>query len=448
MRILLLAVLSLVAVPALEAQMNLDQSEPRNPNMPITYQAVSLFRPDSAMYRVDIHYRIGQSFFIFVRNESSVSKVEYTARGELVVELLNDQRVSVAREIRQLPLTRNTLPRETDRPPSVQGVVTLTASPGAYTVVFSVDDRESGRTFMERNKKLTLPVPSLKSLDISEMLFVQKPFAEKASSMFVPTNRGGNTLYGEPGCVLTEVHLPSPADSLEVRWKLVGKPDAFGQRPVNLEGSAFVALPGLLDILPQDHGVLYGMKAALDNWKTLVIPLPLEKLEPGRFTLDVQYRSGSAKKQQVQQFDVVWPSRPLSLADPDLAVDALRHIAAEEQIDEMQSGSLEHRSEAFHRFWRSKAPDTLTAYNVAMAEYYYRVDEAMRKFSTARDNDGYKTDRGRIYILCGPPQKSERMLQPSSSPMEIWTYDRLQKRFIFIDTARNGNYILSQAENL
>ena len=76
MRILLLAVLSLVAVPALEAQMNLDQSEPRNPNMPITYQAVSLFRPDSAMYRVDIHYRIGQSFFIFVRNESSVSKVE------------------------------------------------------------------------------------------------------------------------------------------------------------------------------------------------------------------------------------------------------------------------------------------------------------------------------------------------------------------------------------
>jgi hypothetical protein len=35
-----------------------------------------------------------------------------------------------------------------------------------------------------------------------------------------------------------------------------------------------------------------------------------------------------------------------------------------------------------------------------------------------------------------------------SGPKEIWTYDQLHKRFIFIDPAKNGNYILSQAENL
>jgi hypothetical protein len=83
-----------------------------------------------------------------------------------------------------------------------------------------------------------------------------------------------------------------------------------------------------------------------------------------------------------------------------------------------------------------------------MAEYYYRVDDALRRFSTSRENDGYKTDRGRIYILYGPPQKSERSLQPNSAPTEIWTYDRLHRRFIFIDTEKNGNYVLSQSENL
>ena len=117
-------------------------------------------------------------------------------------------------------------------------------------------------------------------------------------------------------------------------------------------------------------------------------------------------------------------------------------------MEKMSSGSIGQRSEAFISFWRAKSPDTLTAYNVQMAEYYYRVDEATRKYSTIRENDGYKTDRGRIYILYGQPQRSERLLQPNSSPMEIWSYDRLGKRFVFIDTAKNGNYILTQVENL
>lgn len=439
---------SVFFVSSLSAQMNFEQGDARSLNSPISYQAVSLFQTDSARYRVDIHYRIGQSFFIFVRNESSGTNGTYVARGELVVELLNDQRVSVAREIRQLPLARNKLPRETDRPPGIQGVVSLSAPPGTYTVVFSVDDRESGRTFMERTRKLTLLAPTLKSVETSDLVFIQKPVIEPGSAMVVATNRGGHTLFGEPGSVLAEVHLPSVSDTLNIQWKLTGKAEAFGQQTVNLQGTAYTAWSGLIEPLPQEQGVLYGLKSMGENWKTIVIPLPLEKLLPGKFTLDVNFASGTSKKQQVHQFNVVWPSRPLSLTDPELSVDALRHIATEQEIETMQSGSMERRSEAFNAFWRSRSPDTLTAYNVTMAEYYYRVDEAMRKFSTTRENDGYKTDRGRIYILYGQPQKSERMLQPNSSPMEIWTYDRIRKRFVFIDTAKNGNYVLSQAENL
>ncbi|HCA81211.1 MAG TPA: hypothetical protein DEP53_15880 [Bacteroidetes bacterium] len=448
MRFTLSVAVSVFFITSLYAQMNFEQGDARSLNSPISYQAVSLFRTDSARYRVDIHYRIGQSFFIFVRNETPGANGTYVARGELVVELLNDQRVSVAREIRQLPLARNTLPRETDQPPGIQGVVSLSAPPGVYTVVFSVDDRESGRTFMERNRKITLQTPTLKSLEASDVVFIQKPVTDPGSAMVVATNRGGHTLFGEPGSVLTEIYAPSPSDSLNIQWKLTGKAEAFGQQSVNLQGTTFTAWSGLLEALPQEHGVLYGLKSAGDNWKTIVIPLPLEKLLPGKFSLEVNYVSGSFKKQQVHQFNVVWPSRPLSLTDPELSIDALRHIATEQEIEKMQSGSLEQRSEAFNAFWRSKSPDTLTAYNLTMAEYYYRVDEAMRKFSTTRENDGYKTDRGRIYILYGQPQKSDRMLQPNSSPMEVWTYDRLRKRFVFIDTAKNGNYMLSQAENL
>lgn len=445
---LLLPVFLAIATAPLVSQTYFEQSETRVQNQPISYEAVVLFDSDSARTQLHIHYRIAQNFFIFIRNDTAPQTAPYIARGELLVELLNDQKVSVAREIRQLPLTRTTLPSETDRPPSLQGVVSLNAPPGKYTIVFIVDDRESGRTFVEKTRKVTLLEPNPTSFEVSDLMICGPSASGKRPDSFVPMNRGGNVLFSEAGGFLTEVYHTASSESLSVRWKLSGQADVFGQKIQKLEGTTYATLNGVLHLLPQDQGILYGLKSTGSSWKTLFVPLPLEKLEQGLYTLEVQYRSGKASRQHLHQFRVTWPSPPSSLMDPDLAVDALRYIAKEPEIDGMMSGSSERRAESFNRFWKERDQDTTTAYNQAMAEYYYRVDEAMRKFSTARENDGYKTDRGRIYILYGPPPKSERLLQPNSAPKEIWTYMNLHRRFIFIDPAKNGNYILSQAENL
>ena len=432
----------------LTAQMRFEQIESRGQSLLVSYEPVTLFNSDSAKLQLDIHYRIAQNFFIFVRNESATQKTEYVAHGELVVELLDEQKVSVARQIRQLPLSRSALPRETDRPQSLQGVLSFSVPPGTYALVFSVDDHESGRSFIERNKKITIIDPKISSFEVSQFMLIQFPALHEASQLFVPMNRGGNVLFGDAGGFLVEIFQPATSETLSVHWKLHGQLDGFGERTLKLEGDGFTPLSGLLRLMPQDQGVLYGLTPNGDSCKTLFVPLPLEKIEPGMFTLEVLYRLGTKTKLVQHQFRIVWPARPFSLADPDLAVDALRHIASDSEIEEMQSGSLARRSESFYRFWKAKSQDTTNAYNQAMAEYYYRVDDAMRKFSTARENDGYKTDRGRIYILYGPPEKSERLLQPNTSPTEIWTYERLHRRFVFIDTNKNGNYLLSQAENI
>ncbi len=444
----LLVVCLIVWAGPVATQNRFEESESRNPNSPVSYEAVALFNADSSAMQLNIHYRVAQNFFIFVRNESAPQRTEYVAHGELVIELLNEQKVSVARHILQLPLTRPTLSRESERTPSLQGVVALTAPPGKYTIVFSVDDHESGRTFMEKTRKVTLLASKPGALEVSDLLMCRQPELSGGPDIFVPMNRGGNVLFAEAGGFLTEIFLPNAQDSLSLTWKLTGQADGFGEKIQRVEGSKFSMLTGVLRFITQDDGVLYGLKPSSQGWKTLYIPLPLQKLEPGSYTLDVQFLSGKTSKKDLHQFHVTWPSHPFSLTDPDLAVDALRHIAKESEIDGMQSGSAERRAESFYHFWKEKDRDTTTAYNRAMAEYYYRVDETMRKFSTTRENDGYKTDRGRIYILYGPPPKSERVLQPSSGPKEIWTYDKLHKRFIFIDPAKNGNYILSQTENL
>jgi hypothetical protein len=60
--------------------------------------------------------------------------------------------------------------------------------------------------------------------------------------------------------------------------------------------------------------------------------------------------------------------------------------------------------------------------------------------------DGYRTDRGRIFILFGSPSITNRLLKPNAPPAEIWTYENLKKRFTFVDRQRNGNFTLEKEE--
>jgi len=447
-RIVVVGLSLLVLGSPVKAQMRFEQSELRSQNLPASYEAVALFSRDSSKQLVNIHYRVGQNFFIFVRNEAVTAKVEYIARGELVVELLNDQKVSVAREIRQLPISRTTLPKEGDHPPSIQGVISFSVPPGNYTVVFDLDDRESGRSFMEKTRKVKVPDSKQPGLLVSDPILTQSQTTDTARALFVATNRNGSSLLGASGGIVAEISRPRGADTIITHWKVHGLLDGIGERIQDLTDSVYVLSDGLLSINAQQEGVAYTVVPSGESWKTVFFPLPLQKLEPGMFTLDIEYQCGSLRKQQQYQFRVSWPARPFSLSDHDLAIDALRHIAKDSEIEELLAGGATRRAAAFSRFWRARSKDTTTAYNEVMAEYYYRVDDALRRFSSTRENDGYKTDRGRIYILYGPPQKSERSLQPNSAPSEIWTYDRLHRRFIFIDPGKNGNYILSQSENL
>ncbi|MEK7669845.1 MAG: GWxTD domain-containing protein, partial [Bacteroidota bacterium] len=77
-----------------------------------------------------------------------------------------------------------------------------------------------------------------------------------------------------------------------------------------------------------------------------------------------------------------------------------------------------------------------------------RVDESIRRFSSLKENDGYKTDRGRIFVLYGTPTTTERRLLPNRTPMEVWTYQNIRRKFIFTDPSRSGNYILTETETL
>ena len=58
--------------------------------------------------------------------------------------------------------------------------------------------------------------------------------------------------------------------------------------------------------------------------------------------------------------------------------------------------------------------------------------------------EGWRTDRGRIHIIYGPPDEIEsRGMEVDQDPAEIWYYTSSGRTFVFIDHTGFGDYILA-----
>ena len=93
-------------------------------------------------------------------------------------------------------------------------------------------------------------------------------------------------------------------------------------------------------------------------------------------------------------------------------------------------------------FWKKRDPNPGTEANEFKQEYDKRINDANRLFSDGGGN-GWLEDRGRIYILLGPPW--ERYTYPRGQtfygkPTEIWYYGFYP--IAFIDNDWNGDYDL------
>lgn len=86
-------------------------------------------------------------------------------------------------------------------------------------------------------------------------------------------------------------------------------------------------------------------------------------------------------------------------------------------------------------FWKRRDPDTDTARNEYKVEYEDRLEKAGSLFR-GEGRPGWLTDRGRIYILFGPP--SERLTYPMDTTgycREVWYYGAFPVIFIAADFA-------------
>lgn len=138
-----------------------------------------------------------------------------------------------------------------------------------------------------------------------------------------------------------------------------------------------------------------------------------------------------------------WVGLPASVEDIDEAIAQILYIASSSDIEYMEAGETEtEKIKRFLQFWKSKDPSPGNEENQVFEEYFRRVSFANDNFSSYIK--GWRTDRGMVFIILGPPNNIDRHpFEYDSKPYEVWQYYDLNKSFVFIDRTGFGDYRLN-----
>ncbi|HKV28959.1 MAG TPA: GWxTD domain-containing protein, partial [Candidatus Acidoferrales bacterium] len=136
-------------------------------------------------------------------------------------------------------------------------------------------------------------------------------------------------------------------------------------------------------------------------------------------------------------------------------------ITSEERSAFLHLETNEERENFIENFWQRRNPDTESAENTYKEEYYRRIAFANEHYSSGIP--GWKTDRGRIYIMWGKPDEvnshpaggpyerpfNEGGGETSTYPFEDWRYRYLEGigenvEIEFVDPSGSGEYHLTQ----
>ncbi len=125
----------------------------------------------------------------------------------------------------------------------------------------------------------------------------------------------------------------------------------------------------------------------------------------------------------------------LPIASFEDMLSYLRYFASPARIRALRDTSVDMRSEAWATFLRETDPIPTTPQHEALQLYFARIQRANMEFRE-EGGAGWLTDRGMVFVALGEP---DQIIEPNPTQMnqrgqaQIWDYQRLQIRLVFVD---------------
>lgn len=356
---------------------------------------------------VEVHISMPMSSLVFLRDGEAFS-AEYELIAELidreskdlVLDLVESETIRVA----EYDSTLTTLPHIR--------TLTLPVPPGSFVVQITLTDSKSGESVTRRQ---AVNVPALEE---------GEPYV---SRIHLEAQREGRSF--EP---LVSLHMPAMMDSLRASIQLLNaQPDGgltVSMELVQFESDTSVASPPYW--LVPSRGSLAYRGVFFNNVDTLqvtrrdlgsaegdaVVEFSLPRLGRGIYGLTIEGidASGEPFIQRERVLSVKNTTFP-QIALLDDLVEALAYIAYDQEIEAIrEAATAAERKRRFDAFWGSLVPNRNLAANLIKL-YYGRIEEANLFFTGYKE--GWKTDRGMIYVMLGPPLFVDRRIDS-----ETWHY--------------------------
>lgn len=411
-------------------------------------ESVVLPSDTSADAIVHLHYRIKPVFLVFVKTQSLTLDSAYRASVQVTTEILDEKNVPLQSNTTERVIFTDEDRKNDQRLDDVIFTNTFELPPGNYRISARFSDVESQR---EREVTRPLHVKDFGRMNPIVSAFIPFAHVEKGAAFrtsFEALGIGGNILFAKKSLFGIEYQGDSSAQvSILLQKRYIEKEE--GERNLFEPEIIMRRASSTFMHLSSDPVFHYRIEASRNKFNhVMIVTLPFDTLDYGRYGMSVCIEQSGRRDSLVQELQIIWKDMPRSLRNLRYAIEAMRIILTDDQHQDMLSGSPDEQYEKFRVFWKTKDPSPTTVWNEYLVEYFRRVDKASMLYQTIRKPDGIVTDRGRIHILYGAPERTERILELDKPPQEIWYYPSLKKKFIFTDISRTADYRLSEEGTL
>jgi len=379
------------------------------------YDIVSSAKIGSDSTVVSVYTKIRYDELQFVKSESG-----FRASYELTIVMLDEQGEDCAHKIIKKEVSVPIYDKTNSRKLFNVTEAHFLLLPGIYQVKISLTDLDAKKT---RNLKTDFEVPKFftDKLMLSDILLADTVITDSTKKFRITPNVFGNYLDTQKNLyVYSEIYTNEKIHEVEVMLKIV---DRTGKETV-----------------------IKKFKKELKGPVTpLICKMGRKDLSSGRYDVVLTVESSKYVSGQRRPVMIHWLDMPSSSANLDMAIKQMRWIAKNSFIKKLLAMKPKEKKRVFREFWKELDPSPGTEENEIMEEYYKRIDIANENFGSLLP--GWRTDRGMVYIILGPPDDVERHpFEMTTKPYEIWFYQQFNNSLMFVDDHGYGEYRLIYPE--
>lgn len=277
--------------------------------------------------------------------------------------------------------------------------------PGEYSVSLRVVDKNSGTEFI-RQTDAYIPNPESKEVDVTTVRLSGKDL-NMAEARFAPLSAYNITSDLDSLKFDLQITNNDPDNPLRVETRLLKfEADLTPSDPMSDQNpsSSEIEFKG---INYRNYSVVDDNTRFLDQPGSVLIEYKYPIPEPGNYRFEVSaVDKGEDNNYKAREFAVRNNNFPTLLTPKELAEPLVYLMNESEYKALMEIEDPIHLKNEMDRFWLSNIGSMRRARNVIQL-FYNRVETANKTFTNFKE--GWKTDRGKIYILFGTPIYIDRI---------------------------------------